>query len=295
MKNDFRERADLAFSSLQWDEQHTQRVLRALDEKGVRPMKKKLSFALVMMLILSLLTVGALAVAALNWSPQASAVNQARQALMDKYDLTQETIALFHDTYEKNEDGWKVIFRSGGVHESLAGEYTVSIKDGAADASWSYDFLDKALWENGSLDAPAWGQKQLYAYLHDDTEEAKEINIARWHESATLAPGTAANPTPTPRPADSADDEAYGYTSVEPDQQARKIAAAAMMEIYGFAESDIAAGEWLDDFSYTLDGRTMRTMTLYLVRDGVEYLCSVDVDAQTYAIHSVDASTGGNG
>lgn len=295
MKNDFRERADLALSSLQWDEQHTRRVLRALDEKGVRPMKKKFSIALVMMLILSLLTVGALAVAALNWSPQASAVNQARQALMDEYALTQETIALFHDACGNTEDGWEVVFRSGGVHESLAGEYTVTITDGAVDASWSYDYLDKALWENGSLDAPVWGQPQLYRYLHDDTEEAREINIARWHASATLAPGTAANPTPTPIPADPADTEAFVYTSVEPDPQAREIAVAAMMETYQFAESDIAAGEWLDDFIYTQDGRTMRSMTLYLVRDGVEYLCSVDVDAQTYAIHSIEASTGGNG
>lgn len=292
-KNDLRERADRALSPLQWDERHTLRVLNVLHEKGAKPiMKKKLSIALVMMLILSLLTVGALAVAALNWSPQASAVNQARQALMDKYGLTQETIALFHNTYEKTEDGWKVIFRSGGVHESLAGEYTVTITDHDATAAWSYDYLDKALWENGSLDAPVWGQPQLHSYLHDDTEEAKEINIARWHESATLAPGTAANPTPTPAPADVSESV---YTVVEPDQQARDIAASALMEIYPFTEADIAGGEWLDDFVYTQDGRSMRTMTLYLAKDGVEYLCSVDIDMETYAIHSIDASTGGNG
>lgn len=293
MKNDFRKRADLALSSLQWNERRTHRVLHALKTKGVQPvMKKKLSVAFALVMTLMLLTAGALAVAALNWSPEASAVNQARQALMDEYGLTRETIALFGSKCDKTEDGWVITFRTETVHESLAGEYTVTITNGAADAAWSYNSMDKALWEDGSLDAPVWGQPQLHSYLHEGYEEAYAISSARWMEHATTVPGTAANPTPTPMPAAAA---AQVYTSAEPDPQAREVATAAMIETYQFTEDDIAAGEWLEDIVSTDDGRTLRFMTLYLVKDGVEYLCGVTVDAQTYAIVSIDASTGGNG
>lgn len=293
MKNDFRQRADLVLSSLQWDERRTYRVLHALKPKGVQPvMKKKLSVALVLVLTLMLLTAGALAVASLNWSPEASAVNQARQALMDKYGLTRETLALFGSECEKTEDGWVITFRTAVVHESLPGEYTVTVKGNTADACWSYDHLDRALWESGNLDAPVWGQPQLHSYLHEGYEEAYAISSARWMEHATTAPGTAANPTPTPAPADSA---AQVYTAVDPDPHAREVAMAAMLETYQFTENDAAAGEWLEDLVFTQDGRTLRAMTLYLVKDGVEYLCGVTVDAQTYAIVSIDASAGGNG
>ena len=66
-------------------------------------MKRKLSLGLVLALVLVLLAAVALAIG-LSYSPRCSAVQAARQALMQKYGLTQEMLRLY-DERDTVKDG----------------------------------------------------------------------------------------------------------------------------------------------------------------------------------------------
>ena len=159
--SEFKNLVDRRFSDLLWSEEHSRKVLDKLKET---PQKRAtLKTVLVFAVIMALCATVALAAVVLMRSPEAEAIRNSKQVLIDEYGLTAETVAFFEHAYEKTDDGWVVTFFS--VFPDQTGEYVVTSKNGAVKAVWSYDGADPASWENGDLESPIWRQKQLHAYL----------------------------------------------------------------------------------------------------------------------------------
>lgn len=120
-------------------------------------MKKKVSFGLVFALIVISLSVIALA-AGLQLSPRVSAAQQAGKELEKAYGVTEEMLSFFQREEQELADGtYRVTYTSGGSLGYLLGTYTVEVKNGKSQASWSHDGEDTA----GGYDAAAWGPEQM--------------------------------------------------------------------------------------------------------------------------------------
>lgn len=152
--------------AVEWTQRDTLAVCRAAENGGQRIMKKKMMLALTMVMALALLTTGALAAVKLLFSPRYDALQLADQALMETYGITEEMqVALHHDITE-TDDAVIVTYEMVEalvMRENRFGVYTVTVRDGRAEAVWSMDGLDAA----GGLDAPAWGAEQLRLYVQD--------------------------------------------------------------------------------------------------------------------------------
>lgn len=171
MNNRFQNDADRLLSPLCWRESDQARVLSAL--KGEKPiMKKKLGVGFILAAVLALLAAVALAVG-LTYSPRFTAIQTARQALMEKYHLTQEMVRMFSWEETSERDGITVteyyIMDGQGsqfTNPEAMGRYTVT-QDGRGNATvaWSHDGVAPSVWMNGDLNSPVWGAPQLQALL----------------------------------------------------------------------------------------------------------------------------------
>ena len=101
MRDGLKEIVDRELSGLRWQPRNRNAVLART--KGEPKMKKRLSAGLILAVVLTLAAVSALAVYALTRSPEAEAIYQARQAVMDAYGLTAETMGLFHAEHEETD------------------------------------------------------------------------------------------------------------------------------------------------------------------------------------------------
>ena len=145
MKNeDFKELVDRRLSGLVWDEASRRKVLNAVHEEE-KPMKKKVSFTVV--LALAVLCIAAVAIAeGLMFSSRYSAVRLANQAMEQQYGITADILSLFYRQVEQHGDGTATVTYSvpgeNGLPAEQMGEYTVEVKDNRAKASWSNDGKD---------------------------------------------------------------------------------------------------------------------------------------------------------
>jgi hypothetical protein len=216
---------------------------------GGKPMKKKLTAGLALAIILIVLTATAFAAYVLLWSPQADAQSQARQALADVYGLTPETLGCFSANTQQDGDAWTVTFTGDGFNPGLLGTYTVVISGGSTTASWSHDDVDKALWENGDLYAPVWGQPQIAEALRD-TEAANAAQA----ELLKDAPPVEIVPMVTPPGGPESLKEGTAFWNGElirestpgendlTEAQAMEIAYQAFLEEFGITREELDAG-----------------------------------------------------
>lgn len=300
MRDGLREIVDRELSGLRWQSRNRNAVLDRT--KGEPKMKKRLSAGLILAVVLTLAAVSALAVYALTRSPEAEAVYQARQAVMDAYGLTAETMGLFHAEHQKTEDGWRVTFRAlMSVDPERAGVYTVKKTADGMTAAWSHDGLDPALWRGGDLTVPAYGQEQLLYVLKDGWAEALEL--AR--ESA------ASGPAQTPSVSAPMNEDASVWMDVrevEPGPedmslaQAKEIMRAAAQEELGLTEAGAAAVGTAEDFDEVgarlVEDNAGRRMWEFAVEVDVgdtHISGGAFVDAYTGEIVLFDYASGGNG
>ena len=130
-------------------------------------MKRKISVGLVFALVLVSLSVIALATG-LILSPRVSAARTADLALAEKYGITDELQSFFGREEEELPDGTvKVTYFGAGSLEATLGTYTVLVKDGKADISWSLEGKNTA----GGYEAEAWGLEQLKQMAEDSHDE----------------------------------------------------------------------------------------------------------------------------
>ena len=148
-------------------------------------MKKKISVGFVFAMVLVLLTVAALATTLLL-SPHASAVRTADEAMEKELGIGSEMMTFFGRQEEELEDGSvKVSYTGAGGMEYVLGTYTVVVKDGKADISWSREGEDTS----GGYDADAWGTEQLKQMLADCTDEERKDAILRKAEAIAAKHG----------------------------------------------------------------------------------------------------------
>lgn len=152
--------------------------------------RRKLSTVAVLVLLLIALAATALAIG-LNWSQRYQMGKVAKDAVMQKYGLSVETMALFGETPSQNGDTWTFTYRPILFSSNPIGEYTVVIQSGHEPvAAWSHDDAAKA---DGGFEARAWGQSQLESALdaHNatvrnnsaiDWENTDEMTLADWAE-----------------------------------------------------------------------------------------------------------------
>lgn len=210
---------------------------------GGKKVKRKLKASFVLAVVLVLLAAVALAWG-LSYSPKVSAELAARNAVMQKYGFTRETMDMFGASV--GDDGATVrLWLLGEIEdaEKRAGEYTVVLSaDGTATATWSHDDADPSAYADGALDSEAWGAKQILAY-RAQRDEANRAYTAEWRalygEDGQGGSAVQAMPESTEEP--------RGRLTAA---QSIEIARNAMKETYGFTddtltlfESDTAIGE----------------------------------------------------
>lgn len=300
MRDGLREIVDRELSGLRWQPRNRSAVLART--KGEPKMKKRMSAGLILAVALTLAAVSALAVYALTRSPEAEAKYQARQAVMDAYGLTAETMGLFHAEHEETDDGWRVTFRAlANIDPGRAGVYTVEKTADGRTAAWSHDGLDPALWRGEDLTAPAYGQEQLLYALNEGQEEA--LALAR--ESAASGP---MQTPPAPAPVNEDASVWMDVREVEPGPEdmslaeAKEIMRAAAQEELGLSGAGAAAVGAAEDFDEVGTrlvednaGRRMWEFAVEVDLGDTHISGGAFVDACTGEIVLFDYESGGNG
>ena len=191
--NDFQELVDRRLSGLVWDERMRRKVLSAVREEE-RPMKKKVSFTLILAVVI--LCVGAAAIAeGLLFSQRYSAARLANQAMEQQYGITADILSLFRRQVEEHGDGTITVTYSIGSEVDFPadqiGVYTGEVQGDQTKASWSHDGEDTS----GGLMAEAFGPEQLHMLSYDYAGTMRQLTDAgRFH------PNPAATPLPYVKP-----------------------------------------------------------------------------------------------
>lgn len=246
-------------------------------------MKRKMTMAFALAAALVMLASVALAAAVLKYSPAANDKKLATQAMYDTYGFDRGTLGLLHGVV--TEEGVRY-YPDSYLPVERIGEYLVKIDGEVATATWSHDNKDAALWQSGDPAAPVWSVKQLAAYLAVDPGERGD-----WLAAYTTA--TLPVPAVTPVPASMA-----GVNTVNQNQndlplaQAMAYADAALMDVYGMTEGEVAAIDHdVDARVIVEDDRRIWSLT-YGDGEGMYY---IKLDAATGEILDIGMSTGGNG
>lgn len=145
-------------------------VLEQIAREEAPVMKKKVSVGFVFAIVLVLLSVAALA-AGLLFSSRVSAARSADQALERKYGITREMQTFFgREEEELPEGGIRVTYTGAGNLAYPLGTYTVTVRDGKAEATWSYEGKDTS----GGYNSAVWGTEQLKQMFTESTDETKK-------------------------------------------------------------------------------------------------------------------------
>ena len=304
--SDFRTLVDQELDSLCWRPRNRSAVLS--QTKGGGKVRRKLTVCLVTALLLLLTAVSVLAAYHLLRAPEAEAIHQARQAVMDAYGLTPETLGLFYVQYETADDGWCVTLRPGGLIDSdRAGSYAVSLAQNKLTTDWTHDGWDASAWADDDLTAPAYGQAQLLYALHDGKDEALLLAQSSEIPQPAMTPPSdslaAAGSLPS--------DEASVFMDVRettPDAddislpEAKAAMRCAVQEEFGLSDEQtrhIGTQEDYDEVAvrFVTDpaGRRMWEFFVELNLDGTACSIGIYVNAANGEIVLLDYVTGGNG
>ena len=143
---------------------------------GGNKVKRKLTYSIVLAIVLLLIAATALAaVAGIIFAKRVSATEIADQALLKTYGITAQMQSLFIRETAEGEGGTTVVTYEGRGHLAyVLGKYTV-IVDGQTVKSicWSHDGEDTS----GGLEASAWGKDQLDEILRIDPETGKQAQL----------------------------------------------------------------------------------------------------------------------
>ncbi|MBQ8620370.1 MAG: hypothetical protein IJ418_23070 [Clostridia bacterium] len=239
-------------------------------------MKATTKLALTMMIALVLMATTALA-ATLLFSPRYDALQLADQALLEKYGITEEMQPALHHNITEADGAVIVTYElvEGIVmRENRFGVYTVTVRDGKAEAAWSMDGMDTA----GGLEAPAWGSEQLLMYVQN------YARVGSYMESHGMLQNA---PMVTPAPADIPDKwEHDKQTALSMAQitlvDAAAIGREAVTARYGLTEQQAAMlvrfdgsdpDGYSDESTYEIvEGRPMVNLFFHLTQKPGEWV-----------------------
>lgn len=283
MKNDFKQLVDRNLSGLRWDERRQARVLRALEPEGGTSMKRKMTMAIALAAALVMMASVAVAAVLVTYSPAAHAKKLATQAMYDTYGFDRSTLGLLHGVV--TADGVRY-YPDRYLPVERIGEYLVKIDGETVTATWTHDDKDVALWQSGDPNAPVWGVKQLTAYLAVDPRD-RGVWLAAYTTAEIHAPAV----TPVP-------EEMAGVNTVQqqngdlPLTQAMAYADAALMDVFGMTEGEVAAIDHDVDARVIVENGRRIWMLTYGDGEGMYY---INLDASTGEILDIGMTTGGNG
>lgn len=154
----------------------TEKMIDALIEGDAKPMKRRISTAVLVAALVMILAMATALAISLSRSEEADIMAQARRALHNDYGLTGEALGCFNSEAIQSEEGWTVSFEADATLLDQFGAYTVTIAKGhAPKTQWTHDDTDPALWQGEDLYAPAWGQQQILKYLAMSDDETRAL------------------------------------------------------------------------------------------------------------------------
>lgn len=243
---------------------------------------------LILLLALMLAVPAALA-EEIAFSPAAEALRKGYNALMDKYGHTHETLGLFqpHISFHGEAALIRYTVGDGNVAESLAGVYVVLVAGDSVQAFWSHDGANTEMWQSGDLNSPAWGVKQLTAYL-DESPMTRVDFCEPYAQTAVLNQEY----TDDSMEAVTRDNRASAEAAVT---QAR----IALQQMYGLSDEVIQRLSWYKDMSNLFHYRDGHSTWFLMLQDNADVLDPISyyvtLDADTHEIIRITHSSGGIG
>ena len=252
--------------------------------KGGIPMKK-----LLILLLALMLAIPAALAEEIAFSPAAEALRKGYNALMDKYGHTHETLGLFqpHLTRYGTTAFIRYTVGDGNVAERLAGEYFVLVTGDSVQAFWSHDGADVEWWQSGDLKSPAWGVKQLTAYL-DESPMTRQDFCEPYAQAEAINQEYAADP----------------FEAVNRENRASAEAAAvqariALQHMYGLSDEVAQRLDWYKDMSNLCHYRDGHSTWFLMLQDNHDVLDPISyyvtLDADTHEIIRITHASGGIG
>lgn len=226
------------------------------------------------------------------FSPEADALRKGYVALMDKYGHTHETLGLFEPRITLYGSTALITYTigDGNVSDRLAGEYFVLITGDSAQAFWSHDGADADLWQSGDLNSPAWGVKQLTAYL-DESPMTRWDFCAPYEESHYA---TALNEEYAVNPSDPVNKDTRASA-----EAAAAQALVALQHMYDLSDEVTDRLDWYADMSNIHHYRDGHSEWFLMLQDNADVLDPiryfVTLDADTHQIIRITHSSGGIG
>lgn len=198
-RNEFQRLVDHQMGNIEWDWKKSRAVLHKLRQGKPAPRRHVIRYALSFAMLAAAIVLIAFSITHREATPdvvvatqpveqtiyppiqepdsRAEAVHLARQAVMDKYGLTLQTLGVFRDDCQLTDTGWVVrFFTTGLINRRLAGEYTVEKSNGFISTSWTHDGVDVSVYADGSLNRVAWGHQQILYARTEGHAEAMSIN-----------------------------------------------------------------------------------------------------------------------
>lgn len=293
-RNPLQQLVDQNLSTLQWDEKRKRNVLSALtEERRPHPMKKKLSSAIALAVILCLLTGVALA-ATLIYSNRFTQAAQANALLGEQFGITPEMLSIFTRTAQ----GDIYLYESLDDLAGMPGDYRVNVTTG--DVEWLFDGPEGSGWDSGKL-------KEVLA-LCETPDGYKQVVSEAQKSAASLGLVSSVSISPSDTPATlsyhaSLDKTARALASI-PLEEAIELAQKAIQQTYGLTDAQIQRMEFVEESTcYTMiDDVPVVSPYFYLSQqDGIfterDGIYIVDVNVQDGSIESIYYDTGllGNG
>lgn len=293
-RNPLQQLVDQSLSTLQWDEKRKRNVLSALtEERRPHPMKKKLSSAIALAVILCLLTGVALA-ATLIYSSRFTQAAQANALLGEQFGITPEMLSIFTRTAQ----GDIYLYESLDDLLGMPGDYRVNVTTG--DVEWLFDGPEGSGWDSGKL-------KEVLA-LCETPDGYKQVVSEAQKSAASLGLVSSVSISPSDTPAAlsyhaSLDKTARALASI-PLEEAIELAQKAIQQTYGLTDAQMQRMEFVEESTcYTvIDDVPVVSPYFYLSQqDGIfterDGIYIVDVNVQDGSIESIYYDTGllGNG
>lgn len=212
-------------------------------------------------------------------------LQQANAALINKYGLDHLTLGLFDVSIKHFGEAAIVNYTTNGsIPYNLTGEYFVLISENSVQAFWTHDDANAALWQSGDLNSPAWGVKQLTAYLNESPYT--RMSFCTPYEE-------------TQHPTNATRQEDVTKETRESAKAASEIARSAVQAMYALTNEETTRLEWYSDLSSLIhyrDGHSEWHIVLQDnadVHDPITYY--VTLDAETQVILYITHFSGGIG
>lgn len=298
LKQMFKNTLDRQLTDLNSDPLLAQRILRNIERKKEIKVKKKFSMSLVFALITLIVMATAWAAGSLIFSSRYDTVKVANQALHDNYGITDKMMSQFYREVQTNSDGSTTVTYESVEHIKRLGIYTIIVKGGKAEASWSLDGSDIT----GGLEALAWGPEQINLLLTDYPAVMRYLS-----ENSQSAQKGPIPPPPdmeeTKEKYEKLKTQALEVANLSLDE-AKENAILALEKEYQLTKEQVTLLESFEgDETYDIkDDKPLISLYIYLDQSGEEWkekdgIYVVTIDMIDGSIEDIfyDSSLGGNG